>query len=63
VLKTNYRFYAKLNAIAPTIYLLKAIAIAVSRDLWGDRFNDIFSKGFPKVIDIIVNHEFCNPLL
>ena|GEM_PF-1836569 len=33
------------GAIALTIYFLKAIAVTMSRDLWGDRINNLFSKG------------------
>jgi len=33
------------GAITSTIYFLKAIAITVSRDLWGDRINNLFFKG------------------
>jgi hypothetical protein len=37
--------YFNSSAIALTIYLLKAIAISVSPDLWGDRINNLFLKG------------------
>jgi hypothetical protein len=32
-------------AIVSTINFLKAIAIIVSRDLWGDRINNLSSQG------------------
>jgi hypothetical protein len=38
--------------------LLNAIAITVSRDLWGDRINDIFSMGLLKAIAIPVSRDY-----
>jgi hypothetical protein len=38
------------GAIASTIYFLKAIAIIVSRDLWGDRINNLFLKAIASAV-------------
>ena len=52
------RFHPKSKTIASIIYLLKAIAIAMSLDLGGDLFNDIFSMGLLKVIASTVSLNF-----
>ena len=50
------RFYSESWFLASTIYILKAIAISVSLDLWGDRIK--LTIYFLKSIAITVSREF-----